>query len=153
MELKKLTTCASPSMNYGILMDVDKIGKWLPKTQFASTGSLIADPCGNIAINLVRAWSQTRLAIDLSQIRQHVWRAPGELVGDPLLTDHIPGDATTRLLWTSTDRMVADPLTKGMKHDGLDSVMRGQSIDLTPTKLKACETEGDIQVNLGDQTN
>jgi hypothetical protein len=97
--------------------------------------------------------SDKRLAIDLSQIRQQVWRAPGELVGDPLLTDHIPGDATTRLLWTSTDRMVADPLTKGMKHDGLDSVMRGQSIDLTPTKLKACETEGDIQVNLGDQTN
>ena len=49
--------------------------------------------------------------------------------------------------------MVADPLTKGMKHDGMDSVMRGQSIDLTPTKLKACETEGDIQVNIGDQTN
>ena len=74
-------------------------------------------------------------------------------MGDPLLTDHIPGDATTRLLWTSTDRMVADPLTTGMKHDGLDSVMRGQSIDLTPTKLKACEIKGDMRVNLGDENH
>ena len=54
-----------------------------------------------------------------------------------------------QLKWMSRSQ----PLTKGMKHDGLDSVMRGQSIDLTPTKLKACETEGDIQVNIGDQTN
>ena len=84
--------------------------------------------------------SDKRLAIDLSQIRQQLWRAPGELVGDPLLTDHIPADATMRLLWTSTDRMVADPLTKGMKHQGLESVMSGQAVDLPPEKSKVCET-------------
>ena len=91
-----------------------------------------------------------RLAIDLSGIRQSVWRMPGELLGDPLRTDRISAEATTRLLWTSTDKMLADPLTKGMKHDGLDRVMQGLPVDLTPTKVKECENEGDMQVSIGD---
>ena len=73
-----------------------------------------------------------RLAIDLSGIRQVMWRAAGEAQGDPLLTDHLPCTATTRLLWTSTDRMLADPLTKGMKHPGLQSLQEGTTQDLTP---------------------
>ena len=32
-----------------------------------------------------------RLAIDLSGVRQQIWRLQAEEVGDPLLTDHLPG--------------------------------------------------------------
>eukprot|EP00435_Cladocopium_sp_Y103_P066574 s39_g28.t2 len=69
--------------------------------------------------------SDKRLAIDMSAIRQQTWRRMGEELGDPLLTDKVPSDGTTRLLWTSTDRMLADPLTKGMRHLGLEKLMSG----------------------------
>jgi hypothetical protein len=82
-----------------------------------------------------------RLAIDLSGIRQQAWRREGEEHGDPLITDRVPSDATTRLLWTSTDRMLADPLTKGMRHIGLEKLMTGAEVRLIPTKYKVCETE------------
>ena len=84
-----------------------------------------------------------RLAIDLSGIRQQVWRSKGEEYGDPLITDRIPASATTRLNWTSTDRMLADPLTKGMRHFGLDQLMEGQAVSLIPTKHNECENKDD----------
>ena len=82
-----------------------------------------------------------RLAIDLSAIRQVTWRLHGEEYGDPLLTDRISPAATTRLLWTSTDRMPADCLTKAMKPGALVSVMDGAKCDLTPTKEQGCEIQ------------
>ena len=80
-----------------------------------------------------------RLAIDLCGLRQQAWRQLGERYGDPLLTDHMPKSATTTLKWSTTDKMLADPLTKHMRHAGLDSLMLGQDQDLTPTKEKGCE--------------
>ena len=82
-----------------------------------------------------------RLAIDLSAIRQVTWRLHGEEYGDPLLTDRISPAATTRVLWTSTDRMPADCLTKAMKPGALVSVMDGAKCDLTPTKEQGCEIQ------------
>ena len=82
-----------------------------------------------------------RLAIDLSAIRQVAWRLEGEEYGDPLLTDRISVAATTRLIWTTTDRMPADCLTKAMKPGALTSVMNGETCDLTPTKEYRCENE------------
>ena len=87
-----------------------------------------------------------RLAIDLSSTRQVIWRRPGELLGDPLLTDHLPPDRTTSLIWTSTDRMPADSLTKAMKPGPLTEVMRGCSYDLTPKKKDRCETDPQTSV-------
>ena len=64
-------------------------------------------------------------------IRQQVWRKKGEAYGDPLITDRVPAGATTALHWTTTDRMLADPLTKGMKHAaGLNLLMSGGSVSL-----------------------
>jgi len=83
-----------------------------------------------------------RLAIDLSAIRQITWRLQGEEYGDPLLTDRVPSSATTRLIWTSTDKMPADCLTKAMKPGALTGVMNGASCDLTPTKDYGCEITG-----------
>ena len=85
--------------------------------------------------------SDKRLAIDLCGLRQQAWRLKGEEFGDPLITDKIDKEATTRLIWTSTDRMLADPLTKGMKHLGLDRLMAGHPVSLIPTKDKVCESE------------
>ena len=90
--------------------------------------------------------TEKRLAIDLSGIRQQVWRKIGEEYGDPLITDRVPADATTALHWTTTDRMLADPLTKGMKHAGLDFLMSGNSVSLIPTKEKECENEDETTV-------
>ncbi|CAE7758342.1 TY4B-J, partial [Symbiodinium necroappetens] len=52
-----------------------------------------------------------RLAIDLCAMRQELWRAQGEEIGDPLGNDRPPDGATTVIYWTSTDRMLADGLT------------------------------------------
>lgn len=85
-----------------------------------------------------------RLAIDLSGVRQQIWRCQGEETGDPLLTDHLPPSATTRLSWINTEKMAADCLTKTMKPKTLTVVMAGQWIDLTPDKDNECETEDNM---------
>ena len=83
-----------------------------------------------------------RLAIDLCGLRQSVWRQLGEEYGDPLILDHLPSDRTTKLIWTSTDRMIADSLTKSMKPGPLLDAMHGHVMDLTPTKHNGCENGG-----------
>ena len=82
-----------------------------------------------------------RLAIDLSGVRQQIWRRQGEETGDPLLTDHLPAGATTKLSWVNTEKMAADSLTKSMKPKTLTRVMAGQWIDLSPEKENQCENE------------
>ena len=64
-----------------------------------------------------------RLAIDLSAMRQLVWRDSGELVGDPVYQDAPPQASTTRVSWIETKTMVADSLTKHMKCEQLLALM------------------------------
>lgn len=73
---------------------------------------------------------------DCKTFRTNVWRKCGELIGDPLLIDKILSDATTTVVWTSTDA-----LTKHMKPGMLGEVMKGVMVDLTPTKYNGCEME------------
>eukprot|EP00435_Cladocopium_sp_Y103_P018811 s2728_g4.t1 len=68
--------------------------------------------------------SDKRLAIDLTGIRQQIWRKLQEEVGDPLITDRLPLDATTRLHWLCTEKMAADCLTKAMKPGSLETVFQ-----------------------------
>ena len=56
-----------------------------------------------------------RLAIDLSGVMQKIWRRQGAETGHPLLTDHLPAEATTKLSWVNTEKMSADSLTESMK--------------------------------------
>ena len=78
--------------------------------------------------------SDKRLAIDLSSLRQELWREDGQDVGDPLFRDFPPDDAKTRILWTSTDRMLADALTKRIsEHGPLLTMMSGGVVSLQPT--------------------
>ena len=86
--------------------------------------------------------SDKRLAIDLSGLRQSTWRQHGETYGDPLISDHLPESGTTTIVGTSTDKMLADSLTKHMKPGSLIQLMRGSHVDLTPTKHNGCEISG-----------
>eukprot|EP00439_Symbiodinium_sp_Y106_P075641 s1781_g15.t1 len=86
-----------------------------------------------------------RLAIDLSAMRQLIWRHTGELVGDPLLTDEPPGDATTLVAWIDTATMLSDGLTKRMKSPQLDRMMLEGILEVSYEKLtngyKAAEAQ------------
>ena len=81
-----------------------------------------------------------RLAIDLCRLRQQVWRQEGEEVGDPLLTDFLPENRTTQLMWIATEKMPVDCLTKAMKPGALVLIMNGQENDFTSVKEHGCET-------------
>ena len=73
--------------------------------------------------------SDKRLAIDLTGIRQQIWRKLQEETGDPLITDKLPAEATTKLHWLCTEKMAADSLTKAMRPGTLSQVMEGLWID------------------------
>ena len=85
--------------------------------------------------------SDKRLAIDLSSVRQLIWRQQGESLGDPLLTDRLPKDQSTALHWLNTEKMIADCLTKSMRPGSLVLAMKGALNDLTPENLKECENQ------------
>ena len=82
-----------------------------------------------------------RLAIDLSAMRQVVWRQPGELHGDPLYHEEVPQNASTKVVWIETSTMLADALTKKMKSSQLDNFLKTgfASIDMDKTYSKKGE--------------
>ena len=55
-----------------------------------------------------------RLAIEISSLRQSLWRRPGGALADPLYEDARPSETTDIVLWVDTDVMIADPMTKIM---------------------------------------
>ena len=75
-----------------------------------------------------------RLAIDLTGLRQEVWRALGEEIGNPAYAEKIPDSAPTRVKWVATATMVTDGLTKAMKAPQMDLLMSHGSlkVDFTP---------------------
>ena len=120
---------------HGLWCDHDRdLQKWQIQAQDAFKVNLYTD-CHSLFEHVGQPGLHTvqdkRLAIDLSSARQLIWRKPGELLGDPLLTDHLPPDRTTCLHWTATSLMPADCLTKAMKPGGLDQVMQGDPYDLS----------------------
>ena len=95
--------------------------------------------------------SDKRLAIDLSSLRQELWREDGQDVGDPLFRDFPPEDAKTRILWTSTDRMLADALTKRIsEHGPLLTMMSGEAVSLQPTTDHKNSTGVKVEALAGD---
>ena len=58
-----------------------------------------------------------------------------------MLTDKVAVDGSTKIVWTTTDRMPADCLTKPMKPGILVEVMHGQPVHLSPTKHNGREME------------
>lgn len=79
-----------------------------------------------------------RLAIDVSYLRQVLWRRCGEENGDPLNGDHVPKDTTSHAIWVETKTMLADCLTKKMKCDQMEKLLRDGSLAfMTWTKRTA----------------
>ncbi|CAE7562382.1 RE1 [Symbiodinium sp. CCMP2592] len=95
--------------------------------------------CKSLEQHLLQAGLHTvtdkRLAIDISAMRQVVWRRKGELVGDPLLTDEPPPEATTKVLWIDTSTMLSDGLTKKMKSSQLELAMKCGNLELSFEKI------------------
>ncbi|CAK8996233.1 Retrovirus-related Pol polyprotein from transposon RE2 (Retro element 2) (AtRE2) [Includes: Protease RE2 [Durusdinium trenchii] len=93
-----------------------------------STKSLWLTDCRSLSDHLTNTTggevSDKRLPIDLTSLRQEVWRRGGESVGNPTYTDSLPAEATTQIRWISTKTMVADGLTKAMKAEQLDHLMK-----------------------------
>ena len=94
----------------------------------------LADHINQTGLQVV---SDKRLAIDLCGLRQ--------MDGDTLLTDRVPMDGTTKIVWATTDRTPADCLTKPMKPGIMVDVMHGQPLSLAPTKYNGCEIQDDEQ--------
>ena len=75
--------------------------------------------------------SDKRLAIDLTALRQELWRNPTELIGNPTYTDSLEEGRTTICAWISTATMVADGLTKQMKCPQLERTMKTGQLQVT----------------------
>ncbi|CAE7212571.1 RE2 [Symbiodinium sp. CCMP2592] len=76
-----------------------------------------------------------RLAIDPSDLRQLVWRLPGEDFGDPMVSDRPPESATTTVTWIDTASMLADGLTKRMSSPQLDEMMKYGTVSFSFVKI------------------
>ena len=125
---------------HGLYEDSEKLGSvaWTVAAQDRTPLLWVTD-CMSLKEHLVNpaasSVSDKRLAIDLSSLRQELWREDGEIVGDPLFQDFPPVDGKTRLLWTSTDKMLADALTKRITlHGPLEDLMHGKAVSLVPTE-------------------
>ena len=76
-----------------------------------------------------------RLAIDLTALRQDVWRKPGEETGNPSFDDAPPADGTTTVAWVDTSTMVSDGLTKKMKSPQLETLTKSGWLEVSFVKL------------------
>ena len=113
------------------------------KTLWLSDCRSLTDHLVNPAMSEVK---DKRLAIDLTAMRQEVWRAQHQQIGNPTYCDALPPDAPTIIRWISTATMVADGLTKSMRCEQLHQLMRDGRLKvefqaLTPVKKDGCENE------------
>ena len=69
-----------------------------------------------------------RLEIDLLDLRQILWE---DWLASP--KDEIAEDQCDKCIWIDTSTMIADPLTKAMKSDRLDTAISSCWLDLEPT--------------------
>ncbi|CAE7367988.1 RE1 [Symbiodinium necroappetens] len=113
---------------HGLYEDMEKLGSvaWTVAAQDRTPLLWVTD-CMSLKEHLVNpaasSVSDKRLAIDLSSLRQELWREDGQAA-----------DGKTRLLWTSTDKMLADALTKRITiHGPLEDLMHGKTVSLVPT--------------------
>ena len=101
-------------------------GDWQVRAMDAVTIQMLTD-CRSLEAHLLQSGmgttSDKRLSIDMSALRQMIWRENGEAYGDPLNTDGIPAGATTKVEWIETKSMPADALTKRMRSEQLHLLM------------------------------
>ena len=78
------------------------------------------------------AITDKRLGIELAGLRQAIWRTKGQRIGDPRLSENMPGpeEATDIVYWVDTDVMIADALTKQMSPEKLIEALQNNFMDL-----------------------
>ena len=89
-----------------------------------------------------------RLAIDLTALRQDLWRSPGTECGEPNVQESIPLDCTDQLWWISTKDMISDGLTKHMQWDNITKLCRtGQFILTSSPRRSICSGSGSVKID------
>ena len=127
-------------------MKYDLTGDWVTRAMDHTVVHMLTD-CRSLEAHLLQSGmgttSDKRLAIDMSALRQVVWRPPGELYGDPLGQDSLPANGTTKVEWIETGSMAADALTKKMRSEQLQLLMRTgwMKIDRDRSSKKAAAKE------------
>ena len=129
-------------------MKKTKAEEWMMHAQDHTRVMWVTD-CFSLWSHLVNpaagSVADKRLAIDLCSLRRELWRETGQLTGDPLGDDRPPETASTTIMWTTTDRMVADGLTKKLLYDrSILDIMDGKSIHLAPNPDQKKKTSVNI---------
>ena len=89
-----------------------------------------------------------RLAIDLTALRQDLWRAPGTECGEPNVQESIPSECTDQLWWISTKDMISDGLTKHMLWDAIAKLCSTGQFTLTTAPRRAiCSGSGPVKID------
>ena len=81
--------------------------------------------------------SDKRLAIDMTSLRQELWREFGSEVGDPASTSNMPKNAQDQLWWICTADMISDELTKSMKWDAVREICESGQWKLSVKPIRA----------------
>ena len=81
--------------------------------------------------------SDKRLAIDLTSLRQDLWRVRGEMHGEPSTQDGIPLECTDQLHWINTKDMISDAITKAMVWDAILVTVQTGQWQLTEGSVRA----------------
>ena len=89
---------------------------------------------GNPSQNTV---TDKRLAIDLTALRQELWRKHGTELGEPGIQNAVPEDGTDHLWWVSTKDMLSDGLTKQMVWHSIRDLCEGGTWKLTQPPILA----------------
>lgn len=86
-----------------------------------------------------------RLAIDLTAMRQDLWRARGSELGEPGIQSEMPTDGTDHLWWISTKDMLSDGLTKQMLWTVIREVAEKGRWKLTSPSMRAGINTGSVK--------
>ena len=124
---------------HGLYLDMGKMNatQWMVEAQDRVSVTWVTD-CFSLWSHLMNpaagSVADKRLAVDLCALRQELWREKGQSVGDPLASDRPPDEPSTKIFWTSTDRMIADGLTKRLTYsEPLEKLMSGNLVSLVPS--------------------
>lgn len=81
--------------------------------------------------------SDKRLAIDLTSLRQELWRDEQQEVGGPSVGQRMPEQAKDQLWWICTADMISDQLTKSMRWDAIRQLADNGVFTVTVAHVRA----------------
>ena len=110
---------------------IEEGGKWLEQSRYVMPHLWLTD-CESLhsyLVNPIAANAEDkRLEIDLEDLRQSLWE---DSDGNP--KDDMSQEQSDKVRWIDTSTMLADPLTKLMKAERLETALLDNVLDLEPT--------------------